>query len=223
MNFKYVVLTIIVVLMNIIGFTSEASESATISCNVIVNSQNVILGGNISTGADKEISLSIKDPEGKMVYAHQITSGEDGEFMFVLRLGNSASFGTYTATVGGTGIAASQKITFDYVPGDDVTDPSSPRLTAEILVLNSTVTISGNISTGANKEISLNIADPNGKWVYAHQITSGEGGAFFSILKLGSSAIDGTYNVTVGGSDVSTPFKTSFVYGDSKDVEPENL
>lgn len=86
------------------------------------------------------------------------------------------------------------------------------------------VTITGNISTGEGKEISVYITDSNGKTVFEKQLISETNGYFKVVFCVENYLPEGKYDVTIYGTDVKTPAKLSFEYKKTpKDGENENL
>lgn len=79
------------------------------------------------------------------------------------------------------------------------------------------VTLTGKIDSGSDRQVTVKVTDStesNPK--YINQTTSNSDGSFKFAYTM-SDITEGTYKVTVGGEDVSTPVQTTFTYSDIKD------
>lgn len=77
-----------------------------------------------------------------------------------------------------------------------------------------TVTITGTISSGEGKQVTVKVTDPEGNINYLNQNTSGADGKFEFQYKL-SDPIRGTYSATVNGEGVTDPAADTFRYSTS--------
>ncbi|MEW5920985.1 MAG: stalk domain-containing protein [Bacillota bacterium] len=99
---------------------------------------------------------------------------------------------------------------------------SISSLNASINNITKLVTITGTISSGVGKEVTIRITDPIGNLEYINQKTSGEGGSFTFSYTM-TSNVAGAYDVTVGGEGVSTLAKTTFIYTPAEAPAPPTV
>jgi len=99
--------------------TSFAAEPITVSVSVNNATGIVTITGKISSGQGRIVTVKVINPYGSLDYLDQITSGANGQYAFSYKLKTNIT-GTYTVTVGGTGITSPVSTSFTYpIPEDD--------------------------------------------------------------------------------------------------------
>ncbi len=84
---------------------SFAAGVETVSLSANINGKMLSVRGSIDNGlSDNQISLTITDPKGMLLYMDQIICGEDGQYKKTLTLDDTAPLGDYTVTVGGKAV-----------------------------------------------------------------------------------------------------------------------
>lgn len=98
--------------------SARAAEgpSLTVAARINHAAKEVTITGAISSGAGKQVSVVVTNPSGSVDYINQTMSGSDGAYTFQYKL-DAQEHGTYTVTVGGSGVSAPAKTTFSYVSG----------------------------------------------------------------------------------------------------------
>ena len=121
---------------------SYAAESVSAAASVDNASKTVTITGNISSGQGRQVTVLVVNPSGGTDYVDQTASGANGSYRFTYVLDETAG-GTYTVSVGGTGIDSPVSATFTYTPDTAVSDTAAPTWPA-----GSTITASGVSKTG---------------------------------------------------------------------------
>ncbi|HHV99798.1 MAG TPA: hypothetical protein GXX36_09550, partial [Clostridiaceae bacterium] len=99
--------------------TSFAADPITVSVSVNNATGTVTITGKISSGQGKIVTVKVINPHGALDYIDQITSGANGQYALSYKLKTNVT-GTYTVTVGGTGITSPVSTSFTYpIPEDD--------------------------------------------------------------------------------------------------------
>ena len=89
---------------------------------------------------------------------------------------------------------------------------------ARAIVEGNTISVTGVISTGEGKKVSVKVNDPNGKLIYLNDALAGKDGAFgFQVPIL--NRISGEYRVELGGYGVEETVQTSVSYVVSAEKE----
>lgn len=101
-----------------------------------------------------------------------------------------------------------------------ITSFASPVLAAEIakITLNNpsidyevkTITLTGTISSGAGKEVTILVTNATGRIVYVNQVTSAKKGQFAFNFQFDETN-DNRYNVVVGGEGINKPYSTEIL------------
>ncbi|RIX52121.1 hypothetical protein D3P08_14185 [Paenibacillus nanensis] len=102
---------------------AHAAEGTSLTVAAQVNhaAKEVTITGAISSGAGKQVSVVVTNPSGSVDYIDQTTSGSNGAYTFQYKL-DAQERGTYTVTVGGSGVSEPAKITFNYTGGGDISE-----------------------------------------------------------------------------------------------------
>ena len=98
------------------------------------------------------------------------------------------------------------------IPDTDPTPTPSPDITAQIEKTGNRLIVTGNISSGGNKQVTILVTAPNDEIVYIDQKESGENGEYTFDFGLPLNAGSGEYNVKVGGGGISPPLTLSFMH-----------
>ena len=204
------------------------AESAEITASVTNVGRYVSITGNITSGAGKNISIEVLDPVQNYAYVNQIKSGADGNFSISFMLKESAVHGLYFVFVGGERVQSPASDIFSYM-GEETPEPEpepepepgDELITAEATNAGRYVSITGNITSGAGKNISIEVRDPVQNYAYVNQIRSGADGNFSISFMLKESAVHGLYFVFVGGEGVQSPASDIFSYMGEETPEPE--
>ncbi len=85
-----------------------------ISATLTKDGNKVTITGTTSVGGGNEVTLYVTNPNGQLSYINQVTAEQDGSFSFVFPLTYNVSDGSYTATIGGTGVSPARVLAFDY-------------------------------------------------------------------------------------------------------------
>lgn len=88
----------------------------------------------------------------------------------------------------------------------------SDDITAQLEKTGDRLIVTGNISLGEGKQLTILVTAPNGEIAYVDQIESGENGQYTFDFNLPLNAISGEYNVKVGGGGIHTPLTLSFMH-----------
>ena len=88
----------------------------------------------------------------------------------------------------------------------------SEDITAQLEKTGDRLIVTGNISLGEGKQLTILVTAPNGEIAYVDQIESGENGQYTFDFNLPLNAISGEYNVKVGGGGIHTPLTLSFMH-----------
>ncbi len=90
---------------------------------------------------------------------------------------------------------------------------ASESITISVSVDNATgiVTMSGKISSGQGKMVTIKVVNPLGAIDYIDQTTSSADGHYEFSCKL-NKEVTGTYKVTVGGTGITSPVSTTFTF-----------
>jgi chitodextrinase len=85
-------------------FTTKAAV-VTVTAGYQESSRFVTIKGTLSSGKLQQVSISVADQTGKVIYIGQATTGARGSYIKSFKLPESAA-GTYRVTVGAVGLAA---------------------------------------------------------------------------------------------------------------------
>lgn len=178
------------------------------------NNNRVTVGGTVSDGAGKLVSIKVLNPQGRTDYVNSCVSQAGGRFEFSYTLAGSSG-GRYAVTISTAGLTNPVKTGFDY--GGSTT---GANLTANATMNASTklVTVSGTISSGAGRLISVKIMGPDNKTEYSGVVMSMARGGFRLTYTLMNST-KGKYTVSVGAKGVTAPVTCYFGYGTYTDVQ----
>ncbi|SFT14168.1 S-layer homology domain-containing protein [Paenibacillus sp. BC26] len=122
-------LLLVVFSISSVGVYAANTASITVTAAINAGTNTVTVEGNISTGTDQSVSIKIKYPDGTL-YVNQVTSGENGAYRLSYKL-KQPTEGTYSVTVGGTGITVPATAEFTYATptgtiGGPVVPPKDP-------------------------------------------------------------------------------------------------
>ena len=193
---------------------------ATITSEVTNTGKNVTVTGNITSGEGKNIFVVVQDPKQNVVYENQIVSGAGGNFSINFSLAENAAGGLYFVILNGDGVENPVYNLFSYMGGSE---PAPAIITAEVTNTGKNVTVTGNISTGEGKQITLDVKDENDNVIYQGQTESVAEGSFVITFSLPETAEEGIYNITVSGTNVDVPVNLSFIYVDGNAIFKYNV
>ena len=185
------------------------TNTETITVNVTNLGRFVTVTGNITSGEGKNIFVVVQDPKQNVVYENQIVSGAGGNFSINFSLAENAAGGLYFVILNGDGVENPVYNLFSYMGGSE---PAPAIITAEVTNTGKNVTVTGNISTGEGKQITLDVKDENDNVIYQGQTESVAEGSFVITFSLPETAQEGIYNITVGGTNVDVPVNLTFTY-----------
>lgn len=167
----------------------------------------VDVDGNISTGPGQQVTAVVIGPGGGIAYTNSVLSNANGDFTFSFPLTDRTP-GTFTLRLGGSGVDRPVTVTF-----------YSPMALSGVSVSldgNEWVVVTGRITSGAGRQVTINVTDPNGQPDYVDSTLSQSGGRFMFSYPL-NSRITGTYHVKIGAEGISNPVTLSFPYGCKSD------
>ena len=170
---KFISVLLLIVLFTVNTITIFA-ENATITANVENTGRSVTVTGNISTGAEKQISIYLTDANGNIAYVNQIESGANGDFAITFSLAETAIEGTYNLTVGGTNVETPARLSFTY---------EKQRVQFVDADVNVTISgyvpsISGTVYCTEGKTITLSIINKTDDTTVANETITSETGVF---------------------------------------------
>lgn len=110
------------------GIHCHAADRNHITATLSQDGNKVNISGTTGSGAAKEVTLCVTNSRGEISYINQTTSNSEGAFGLLFPHTYNLIDGTYTARIGGEGIASPTVITFDYVSPDNVKDPNENKL-----------------------------------------------------------------------------------------------
>ena len=203
---------------------AEASIEIDASPKSIKSLDTIVITGTITGVADyKPVKITVKDPDGEVVYAPLVPIGEDGEFRRVLQPTlPSFEAGTYTV-IGShedTTVTAltqftvtSQEIprglieppTTENSSTNNIPDASSKiSMSADAINGSDTITITGKTSVRGT-DITLIASSPGGNVVTIAQVSPNSSGDFQAEIKVGGSMWkeDGVYMITANQGTAS--------------------
>lgn len=198
------------------GTCLAQSDYATISgAKAFINENGqVVVSGNISSGPGKQVAVAIIDPVGSLEYTNSAISTIGGGFAFSYTMANKTP-GTYVARLGGSGVVYPVSVTF-YAP-------VAIQAVSAFLSGNRRVEVSGTITAGADRQITIEVTDPAGRFDYVNSTFSQDDGRFTFSYPFTNTA-RGVYHVKIGGQNVAYPACTSFCVGClSNDATLQNL
>ncbi|MFA6309211.1 MAG: S-layer homology domain-containing protein [Clostridia bacterium] len=117
MNIVKKIIAQLIVFAMIIGISIPVNVLATTDSitNLLAacdpNTKVVTVTGNTSSGADKQVTIRITDPDTNLEFLNETTSSTDGAFAFTYIMTNTV-LGTYTVTVSGEGVLTQGVTTF---------------------------------------------------------------------------------------------------------------
>lgn len=210
---KKVVIQVGVILLLLITFNITICQAQTGSAvigraSVAINdSGQVAVSGNISSGSGRQVTVAIIDPGGGIAYTNSVLSTANGDFAFSFPMTDRTP-GTYTVRLGGSGVDRPVAATF-YSP---------LALSGVSASLNGSgwVVVGGRITSGAGRQVTIDVTDPDGRPDYVDSTLSQSGGRFMFSYPL-TSKIKGTYHVKIGAEGISNPVTLSFPYGCKSD------
>ena len=94
----------------------------------------------------------------------------------------------------------------------NVVSAEEAEISASVSFLDKEITISGRISSGEGKEVSIQVLGPLGHIIYMNQIKSGEDGNFEVTFGAPYIINETVYTVIVGGEEVEEAARLSFKY-----------
>ena len=214
---KRIMLCLLAVIF-VVNTVTVFAESASITVNVTSKGRNVTITGNLSSGEGKNISVEVHDPKQNYAYVNQIKSGASGNFTINFSLRDNAPYGLYFVIIGAEGVQSPVYDLFSYMDGDE---PEPAVITVNVTNTGRDVSISGNITSGEGKNISVEVHDPKQSTVYESQVTSGAGGSFTVNFSLSENAIHGLYFVIINAEGVQDTVYDLFSYMGEETPEPE--
>lgn len=206
---KKVVTKVLLIMVLLAAFMAAAVSQAQVS-NAIIGKARVTIDdkgqvtvyGNISSGPGQQVTIAVIDPSGGIAYANSGLSTANGDFAFAFPM-TSSTPGTYQVRLGGSGVDRPVTATF-YSP---------LALVGVNASLNSGwVLVSGRITSGAGRQITVCVTAPDGRPDYVDSTLSQSGGAFRFLYPM-TGKVKGTYHVKIGAEGISNPATTSFSYG----------
>jgi len=102
-------------------------------------------------------------------------------------------------------------LTISIVLPTNAADPALSSVTASINNSTNDVSITGTISSGSGKNVTILVTDPNGIVNMINQVVSSTDGAFSLTYRI-TSPVVGAYAVRVSGEGIVTPINTTFTY-----------
>lgn len=206
---KKVVLQVCVILLLLTIFNATICQaqvdSAVIGSARVAVSDNgqVAVSGRISSGPGRQVTAAVIDPGGGIAYTNSILSTANGGFTFSFPMADRTP-GTYKVRLGGSGVDRPVTATFY--------SPLALSGVSASLDRNGWVVVGGRITSGAGRQVTINVTDPNGRPDYVDSAPSQSGGRFMFSYPLNSRII-GTYHVKIGAEGISNPVTLSFPYG----------
>ena len=217
----------LIILLAVSFFSTSAFAESSIEINVssdtIKSLDTMVVSGVISGVADyKPLKITVKDPNGNVVYSPLVPIGEDGEYRRVLQPTlPSFETGTYTVIVSheDTEITAQTQFTViaQEIPRSSIEIPpqeesitnepiSSSKITMSADAINGSdiIIIKGNTSI-RDSDITFIATSPSGNVVTISQITPDLSGDFEVEVKTGGPMWkqDGVYQITANQGNAS--------------------
>ena len=202
---------------------AEPSIEVNVSSDTIKSLDTIVVSGVISGVVDyKPLKITVKDPNGNVVYSPLVPIGEDGEYRRVLQPTlPSFETGTYTVIVSheDTEITAQTQFTViaQEIPRSSIEIPpqeesitnepiSSSKITMSADAINGsdTIIIKGDTSI-RDSDITFIATSPSGNVVTISQITPDLSGNFEIEVKTGGPMWkqDGVYQITANQGNAS--------------------
>ncbi len=194
------------------------SGTPTVSANIANSGRYFTLAGCISSGAGKQITLLVTNPNQQIAYVNQVTSKENGMAVIYFALPEDALNGVYQVKVGGTDVNTPAELNFTYI--SSIIPPLPPTsgetaISAAVQRTGLEVWIAGIINTGASQLVTMIATDPDGNIAYVDQTVSGTNGVFIMNFILPDEPISGSYQLEISGEEVETPITLEFTYIDN--------
>ncbi|WP_054023287.1 DUF4855 domain-containing protein [Bacillus sp. FJAT-28004] len=171
--------------------------------------KKVTIDGLVVNGDQANVSLKVLDPQGKVHYTAETTSGDAGNFQFAFTLTGELE-GIYEAYLSLDDIGEPKKITFEYKKEIEVIK-TIEGVKAGLDAATKKVTIDGLVVNGDHSKVSLKVLDPQGKVHYTAETTSGDAGNFQFAFTL-TGELEGIYEAYLSLDDMSEPKKINFEY-----------
>ncbi len=199
--------------------TINCSENGVSLANISVNIDSklvlVSVDGMLTTASNVELEVDAESTNTNLVNKSGTYTGSKELSISIPNLVASASF---HLSAQGYEENRIYPIAPDVIPP---TTSGSPAVSASIANNGRYFALSGCISSGAGKQITLLVTNPNQQIVYIDQVASKENGMAAIYFALPEDAINGVYQVKVGGTDVNTPAELSFNYTSGVEVDPD--
>ncbi|MFZ5986975.1 MAG: S8 family serine peptidase [Bacillota bacterium] len=161
---------------------------------------------NLPADANYDLSLHTISIYGAKKLASSILTGNADESISL-----SLDSGAYYVMVDTKGGYSDKN---KYLLTTNIANSASPvisGLAASADLTNGNITVTGSISSGNNKQVTVAVVDPNGEVDCYDQVTSGANGAFTSAYKT-TNTVSGTYLVVARGEGVLFPSTATFSY-----------
>jgi hypothetical protein len=172
------------------------AENVKLTVNATAQDSHVSIEGNITSGEGQKITVQVLNPSGSIDFIDQTISGEDGMYQFSYTI-SEMMIGIYSVVVGGDKVSQTAATTF--IGTSDL----------RVVLDEQHVNITGNVITGENHRVTIQVINPNDSIDFIGQTTSGTGGSFAFTYTL-SEAVEGTYTVIVGGDKLVEQLQTTF-------------
>lgn len=178
----------------------------------------VVTISGILSSVGKQVSVRVVDPQGNDDFIAQFDSEADGYFSISYPCFNQL-YGTYTLKASAIGMKEPAKTAFVYEPVSPTpivtptpTIPITIRsLHASIDSISKIVSISGIVSSGSGKRVSIRVIDPEGLNDFIYQLTS-EVDGYFNVWYLCKNDTYGTYTLKASAQGIKEPVQTTFNY-----------
>lgn len=204
---------IMIASLNINVFAKSGSVEIQYASAYVSETNEVKIYGTINSGAGQQVTVMITNPQNKIEFTDSILSSKNGEFSFSYRV-LMPVYGTYYAKLGGSGVDQAAMVNFSVNSLPQASKPYEASLThiKASLSDNGYLAVSGKISSGTNKFVTMAVIAPQGNTCFVDSGKSKNDGAFeFSYLMKNPG--EGIYEIVIGGQDVSEPAKLSFSVG----------
>ena len=173
----------------------------------IDSGKQVSISGKMPSGIGQKIVISMSNSENQVKYTNCILCDKEGAFS-VSFSAKEFPFGNYKIKIGGDGI-------YTPITAAIIVPPTICFLELKPVVDGSQrFTLSGRISSGADKKVSLVLLDPNDLPIYLNSIYSKKDGEFTFVCPLGEKE-NGEYTAKLCGEGMGKNFTVSFSIGES--------
>lgn len=188
---------------------SLTNMSVTIDSSIIL----VSIDGTITTSSNVELDASVQSVNTGLIDTSDTYTGHKEVSTTIPNLVSNASF---HLAVQGYEITTQPDPPLPPVSGE-------ATISADIQNSGRNVSVTGSISTGVSQQVTLLATAPNDNIAYIDQVASGTNGGFAINFTLPPNAVNGVYQVKVGGTNVNTPAELNFTYtgGVTPDPNPD--